>query len=77
MKLSIEIKYLHPQLKIGLENIKEAWLLSDIKIRLSWKQSSIREIYIITVLLKRVWSRKFYSKIKLKQTFWSLRDLWN
>jgi hypothetical protein len=31
MKLSIEIKYLHPQLKIGLENIKEAWLLSDIK----------------------------------------------
>ena len=31
MKLSIQIKYLHPQLKIGLENIKEAWLLSDIK----------------------------------------------
>jgi len=31
MNLSIEIKYLHPQLKIGLENIKKAWLLSDIK----------------------------------------------
>jgi hypothetical protein len=31
MKFSIEIKYFHPQLKIGLENIKEAWLLSDIK----------------------------------------------
>ena len=31
MKFTIEIKYFHPQLKIGLENIKEAWLLLDIK----------------------------------------------
>lgn len=31
MKFSIEIKYYHPSLKIGLENIKEAWLLLDIK----------------------------------------------
>jgi hypothetical protein len=29
MKLSIEIKYFHPELKIGLENIRQAWLLSD------------------------------------------------
>lgn len=31
MKFLIEIKYYHPDLKIGLENIKEAWLLLDIK----------------------------------------------
>jgi len=31
MKFSIEIKYYHPQLKIGLENIKEAWILIDLK----------------------------------------------
>jgi hypothetical protein len=29
MKFFIEIKYFHPLLKIGLENIKEAWLLYD------------------------------------------------
>ena len=31
MKFTIEIKYFHTQLMIGLESIKEAWLLSDIK----------------------------------------------
>jgi len=31
MKFTIEIKYFHPNLMIGLENIKEAWLLFDIK----------------------------------------------
>ena len=31
MKLSIEIKYFHPGLKIGLENIRDAWLLTDVK----------------------------------------------
>ena len=31
MKYLIEIKYYHPQLKIGLENIKQAWLLTDLK----------------------------------------------
>ena len=31
MKFTIEIKYFHPQLMIGLENIKGAWLLFDIK----------------------------------------------
>jgi len=31
MKFTIEIKYFHPQLMIGLENIKEAWLISDLK----------------------------------------------
>jgi len=31
MKFTIEIKYFHPQLMIGLENIKEAGLLIDIK----------------------------------------------
>lgn len=30
MKFAIEIKYYHPVLKIGLKNIKEAWLLPDI-----------------------------------------------
>jgi len=31
MKFIIEIKYFHPELSIGLENIRSAWLLSDIK----------------------------------------------
>ena len=31
MKFTIEIKYFHPQFMIGLENIKEPWLLLDIK----------------------------------------------
>ena len=31
MKFFIEIKYYHPALKIGLENIREAWLLTDLK----------------------------------------------
>ncbi|MCB0410642.1 MAG: hypothetical protein KDD29_10515, partial [Flavobacteriales bacterium] len=31
MNSFIEIKYFHPTLKIGLENIRSAWLLSDIK----------------------------------------------
>ena len=31
MRFLIEIKYFHPELKIGLENIKVAWLLTDIK----------------------------------------------
>lgn len=31
MKFSIEIKYYHPELKIGLETIKNVWLLSDLK----------------------------------------------
>jgi hypothetical protein len=31
MKFRIEIKYFHPVLKIGLENIKDAWLLTDLK----------------------------------------------
>ena len=31
MKFSIEIKYYHPQLQVGLENIKHAWLLTDLK----------------------------------------------
>ncbi|HEX6849675.1 MAG TPA: hypothetical protein VF144_21960 [Chitinophagaceae bacterium] len=31
MKISIEIKYYHPELKIGLENIRQAWLLADPK----------------------------------------------
>ena len=30
MNFLIEIKYFHPELNIGLENIKSAWLLSDI-----------------------------------------------
>jgi hypothetical protein len=29
MKFLIEIKYLHPEFNIGLENIRSAWLLSD------------------------------------------------
>lgn len=31
MKFSIEIKYYYPELKIGLESIGEAWLLTDLK----------------------------------------------
>ena len=30
MKFLIEIKYFHPELNIGLENIRSAWLLADI-----------------------------------------------
>jgi hypothetical protein len=29
MKFLIEIKYLHPEFNIGLENIRSAWLLSN------------------------------------------------
>jgi hypothetical protein len=29
MKFTITIKYFHPDLKIGLEDIKNAWLLSN------------------------------------------------
>jgi len=38
MKFTIEIKYCHPQLMIGLENIKEAWLLVDIKNQVELKK---------------------------------------
>lgn len=37
MKFSIEIKYYHPKLKIGLENIREAWILTDLKHPLELK----------------------------------------
>ena len=47
MKFSIEIKYYHPELKIGLENIKEAWLLSDMKHPIELKTVITRETYII------------------------------
>ncbi len=31
MLFSIEIKYFHPRWQISLENIRTAWLISDIK----------------------------------------------